>query len=196
MMVCRDTQEFRRLRMVVWGVLFTALVCGCSHRTDPAQELNSALSPFSQTRDQAVGLVATAKHSLGAADLNTLAVSYAALEEKGNDYAGFFVEAVTDSSFDADRNAKYAANLTQAINTFNKSFASIRPPSQAGASVDSAWIPPFSTSVTSYWQRYHAAIADLSPQSKADLVKTLKARTVWPNYENIATEPLSTPTPH
>ncbi len=188
--------ELSSFRLGVWGLLLTALVTGCSHPTDPAQELNSALAPYSQARDQAVDLVATAKHSLGASDLNTLAVSYAALEEKGNAYAGFFVESVTDSSFDTDKNAKYASNLTQAIKTFNKSFASVSPPSQAGASVQSAWIPAFSDSVTAYWRKYQAAMAGLSPQSKADLVKKLKARTVWPNYENIATESLSTPTPH
>lgn len=187
--------EFCSFRIAVWGLLFAALVSGCSHRTDPAQELNSALAPFSQARDQAVYLVATAKHSLGASDLNTLAVSYATLEEQGNAYAGFFVEAVTDSSFDADRNAKYASNLTEAIKTFNKSLASVSPPSQAGVSVQSAWIPAFSNSVTAYWKQYQAAIAGLSPQSRADLAKKLKARTVWPNYENIATESLSTPTP-
>ncbi len=204
MIECHSTQnrteattlQFCDFRVAVWGLLFTALVSGCSHRADPAQELNSALAPFSQARDQAVDLVATAKHSLGASDLNTLAVSYAALEEKGNAYAGFFVEAVTASSFDADRNAKYASNLTQAIKTFNKSFASISPPNQVGAGVQDAWIPAFSNSLTAYWKKYQAAITGLSPQSKADLVKKLQARTVWPNYENIATESLSTPTPH
>lgn len=92
MIECHSTQnrteakicmvQFCGFRVAVWGLLFTALVSGCSHRADPAQELNSALTPFSQTRDQAVDLVATSKHSLGASDLNTLAVSYAALEEK------------------------------------------------------------------------------------------------------------------
>ncbi len=206
MIECHSTQnqteakvtmvEFCGFRVAVWGLLFAALVSVCSHRADPAQELNSALTPFSQARDQAVDLVATAKHSLGPSDLNTLAVSYAALEEQGNAYAGFFVESVTASSFDADRNAKDASKLTQAIKAFNKSFASISPPSQAGASVQSAWIPEFSNSVTSYWKKYQAAMGGLSPQSKADLVKKLKVRTVWPNYENIATESLSTPTPH
>lgn len=188
--------KFCDVRIGVWALLLTALVSGCSHHPDPARELNSALAPFSEARDQAVDLVATAKHSLGASDLNTLAVSYAGLEEQGNAYAGFFVEAVTDSSFNADKNSKYASNLTAAIKTFNKSFASVSPPSQAGATVQSAWIPAFSSSVTAYWKQYQPAMASLSPQSKADLVKQIKVRTVWPNYENIATASLSTPTPH
>lgn len=186
---------FAGFRIAGWG-LFAALVTGCAHHTDAGRELNSAVAPFTQARDQAVGLVTTAKHSLGASDLNTLAVVYAALEEKGNAYAGFLVEAVSDTSFDSDRNAQYASSLTQAITTFNKSFSSVSPPSQAYTSVQSAWVPAFSESVTAYWKQYHQAIAELSPQTKADLIKQIKAETVWPNYENIATEPIAAPSPH
>jgi hypothetical protein len=182
-------------RIFVLGFFFGALLAGCTHHADPARELSSAVAPFSQARDRAVGLVANAKHSLGAADLNTLAASYAPLEESGNAYAGFLVEAVTATSFDSDRNAKYASSLAQAIKTFNKSFASISPPSQAGATVPSDWIPAFSDSVAAYWRQYRVALGNLSLQAKADLVKELKAKTVWPNYENIATEAASTPTP-
>ncbi len=184
-----------RVALQIWvvGLIFVA---GCTHHKDAAQELNSAIAPFTQSRDEAVQLITSAKRSLGADDLNTLAVDYTALEEKGNAYAGFLTESVTATSFDADRNAKYASDLSQAIKAFNKAFASVRPANQAGATVQSAWIPAFSDSVVAYWKQYQAGIGQLSPQTKADLVKGLKAKTVWPNYENIATESLSTPAPH
>ncbi len=187
---------FAGVQSTVWGLFFAAIVSGCTHHADPVRELNSAVAPFTLARNQAVGLVTTAKHSLAASDLNTLAVAYASLEEKGNAYAGFLVETVTNTSFDANKNAEYAANLTQAIKAFNKSFASVSPPNQAGASVQSAWLPAFSDSVAAYWKRYNTAMTTLSPQTKADLIKQLKAETVWPNYENIATEPIASPTPH
>lgn len=150
--------------------------------------MNSAVSNFTIARNQSVGLVTTAKRSLGASDLNTLAVAYGSLQEKGNAYAGFLVEAVTDASFDAGKNAKYASDLTQAIKAFNKSFASVRTANQAGVSVQSGWIPAFSHSVADYWKRYNTAAASVSPRARAEFVKQLKAETVWPNYEDIATE--------
>lgn len=177
-------------------VLVLMLGPGCTHHTDAVHELNSAVAPFTQSRDEAVQLVTSAKHLLGAADLNTLAVDYSALQDKGNAYAGFLTESVATASIDAGKNAEDATALAQAIKTFNKSFAAISPASQAGASVKSAWIPAFSDSVMAYWKQYQNAVAGLSPQTKADLIKDIKAKTVWPNYENIATEPLSTPTPH
>ncbi|MGA8535491.1 MAG: hypothetical protein WB615_15390 [Candidatus Tumulicola sp.] len=169
---------------------------GCTHKTDAARELGSAVAPFSRARDQTVALVTAAKHALGAADLNSLAVTYAALEEKGNGYAGFLVEAVNAGSFDSDVNAKDAQKLTDAVKAFNKSFASLAPASLAGTSVPSAWIPQFSQSMEAYWNHYHEQLAALSPQAKLDLIKQLKARVVWPNYENIATESIAQPTPH
>jgi hypothetical protein len=177
-------------------VLVLMLGPGCTHHTDAVHELNSAVAPFTQSRDEAVQLVTNAKHVLGASDLNTLAVDYSALQDKGNAYAGFLTESVATTSMDAGKNAEDATALAQAIKTFNKSFAAISPASLAGASVKSAWIPAFSDSVTAYWKQYQSALAGLSPQTKADLIKELKAKTVWPNYENIATEPLSTPAPH
>jgi hypothetical protein len=185
-----------RIGSAVLALLLAELVSGCAHHADPVRELNAAVAPFTAARDQTVGLVTASKHSLDASDLNALSAAYGALEEKGNAYAGFLVEAVTDVTFDADRNAKYASNLVLAIKTFNKSFASISPPSAAGASVQSAWISAFSDSVAAYWKQYHTAVASLSPQTRADLIKQLKAETVWPNYENIATEPIAAPTPH
>ena len=170
------------------------MAAGCAHHTDPVHELNSEIAPFTHSRDQAVELVTTSKHSLGASDLNSLAVSYGALQEKGDAHAAFLVEVISDASFNGDRNAKYASNLTQAIKTFNKSFASVSAANQTGATVQSAWIPAFSNSITAYWAQYHTAMAAISPQMMADLIKQLKAETVWPNYENIATEPISAPT--
>ena len=117
---------FARVRTTVLALFFTSLVAaGCAHHTDPVRELNSEIAPFTHSRDQAVELVTTAKHSLGASDLNSLAVSYGALQEKGDAHAAFLVEVISDASFNGDRNAKYASNLTQAIKTFNKSFASV-----------------------------------------------------------------------
>ena len=171
-------------------------IAGCAHHKDAVQELDTATAPFTQSRDEAVGLVAETKHSLGAADLNTLAVDYSDLQEKGNAYAGFLSESLTAESFDANRNAKYAADLTVAIKNFNKTFASVRPANQTAAPVQSAWIPAFSDSIATYWKQYQAGAVQLTPQTKADLIKELKKKTVWPNYENIATETLSAPPAH
>jgi hypothetical protein len=176
-------------------VLVVATIAGCTHHADPARELRSAVSPFTQTRDRAVQLVGSTKHALGASDLNTLAVTYTALEEKGNAYAGFLVGAVSDASFSDAKNEENAGNLAAAIKTFNSSFASIAPQNQRAA-IDNAWIPPFAAAVSGYWSKYHAALTDMSPQAKADLIKQLKGDTVWPNYEDIATEPVAAPSPH
>jgi len=196
-MADRSSSQNRIVGNTVWTLLLlTAIVSGCAHHVDPAQQLSSAVSPFTLARNQSVELVATAKHSVGASDLNTLAVAYGSLQEKGNAYAGFLIEAITDTSFDADKNAKCASNLAQAIKAFNKAFASVSAPNQKDASVQSAWLPAFSDSVGSYWKRYDTATPTLSPETKADLVKQLKAETVWPNYEDIATETITAPSPH
>jgi hypothetical protein len=99
------------------------------------------------------------------------------------------------TSFDPDKNNQEAAALTGAIKSFNKSFSSISPPSQTGQTVSSDWVPTFSGSVAAYWNKYHDVLTTMSPQMKADLVKGLQKQMVWPNYENIATEPISAPKP-
>lgn len=159
----------------------------CGHRADAPGQLGTAIAPFTQTRDQALRLVGSAKTSLGAEDLNSLTVAYTALEEKGNAYAGFLVSAIDDASFSAQKNAAYAAGLKAAIKNFNATFKSIAPSDLASVSVDSGWVGTFASSVDNYWNRYHAALPDLSAQGKLALVKRLQAQTVWPNYEDVAT---------
>ncbi len=186
----------RRRHGWIFGAILGMLVAGgCTHRTTPAGELQAGIAPFTHTKDQTVALVATEKHSLGAEDLNSLTVAYTALEEKGNAYADFLVESVSVTSFDADRNKRCALNLSEAVNGFNKAFTAIASPKRPVAPIQSAWIPGFAENIQAYWAKYTTAVAAMSPQTKADLIKQLKSETVWPNYEDIATEPLSG-TPH
>jgi hypothetical protein len=163
------------------------LLGGCAHKAASTQ-IQEGLSPFSAARNQAIALVANTKHSLDAASLNTLAVNYTSLEEKANAYASFMVEAVNTSSFDPNRNAAYAANLTKAIVAFNKAFAALIATKQT--TIASAWVPPFAQTLQAHWNQYHGSLAKMSPQTKADLIAELKRETVWPNYEDIATETL------
>jgi hypothetical protein len=168
-------------------VLVITALAACAHRAEPAGQFNAAVSPFTTSRDDALRLVGTAKRRLDASDLNSLTVAYTALEERGNGYAGFLVEAVNDASFSQDRNAQYAAGLADAIKKFNVAFKKIAPADLRYAPVDTAWVEPFANTVSDYWNRYHTAVPSLSPERKADLVKRLKAETVWPNYEDVAT---------
>lgn len=172
------------------GVL---LLAACAHRNTPAQELNSAVAPFTDFRNETIGLVIQQKHSLGASDLNSLAVAYTPVEEKANAYAHFLVQSVSSSSFSADQNTQCASDLTAAISTFNKAFAGIVSSKPAASPVSSAWVAPFAAHVAFYWGKYGAAISGMSPQTKADLTNQLRNKTLWPNYEDIATEPLATP---
>jgi hypothetical protein len=177
-------QSFRRL---LAGSVMGFVVAACSQSASPSAQINSAFAPFSSTRNQAVGLVASTKRSLGAADVNALALAYTGLEEKANAYAGFMTEAVTTSSFDPARNAEYAADFEKAIATFDKSFAALEP---RQLSIAGAWVPSFAQSLQARWDKYNGALAKMSQQTKAQLIADLKRETVWPNYENIATERL------
>jgi hypothetical protein len=185
----------RRRGWVFCAILGMLAAGGCTHRTTPAGELQAGVAPLTHTKDQTTALVATEKHSLGAEDLNSLTVAYTALEEKGNAYADFLVESVSVTSFDAGRNARCAQNLTEAVNGFNKAFTAIASPKRPVAPIQSAWIPAFAANIQAYWAKYSTALAAMSPQTKADLIKQLKSETVWPNYEDIATEPVAG-TPH
>jgi hypothetical protein len=171
------------------------LLGGCAHHTNPAQELNSAVAPFAASRDQTIALVARDKHALDAADLNSLAVAYTPLEEKANVYAHFLVLAVGSASFSAEQNNQCALDLTAAINSFNKAFAALGPSKQSSPAISSAWVAPFAASVASYWGKYGTAASDASSQARTDLANQLRNKMLWPNYEDIATEPLATP-PH
>ncbi len=194
-MIEPDFGRRRRRGWVFGAILGMAFAGGCTHRTTPAGELQAGIAPFAQTKDQTIALVAAEKRSLSAADLNSLTVAYTALEEKGNAYADFLVESVSVTSFDAGRNNRCASNLSEAVNGFNKAFTAIASPKRPVAPIQSAWIPAFAENIQAYWAKYTTAVAAMSPQTKADLVKQLKSETVWPNYEDIATEPLAS-APH
>lgn len=178
-----------------WVTIALAVaVVGCSHKT-PSDQISGGLAPFTACRNQTTGLVAHTKRTLAAADVNTLAVAYTALQEKANAYASFMVEAATTSSFDSTRNAKYASDLGAAIAAFNTSYDKLE--ATHGDYVAGAWVTPFAHSLQEHWNQYSGTIAGMSPQTKLDLVAQLKRDTVWPNYEDIATEPVKpTATPH
>ena len=171
-------------------VLGATLVSGCAHHADSAR-VSSGVAPFTQTRNQAVALVTTAKRTLGASDVNQLAVAYGTLEATANGYAHFLVGSASVTSFDAAGNDKQATRLTESIRVFNRAFVGLRSTSQGDATVPSAWIPLFAQSVEPYWSRYHTAFAAASPEMKLALTKQLTSDTVWPNFEDIATESLS-----
>jgi hypothetical protein len=175
----------QKSRALVVAAILGTLLAGCAHRAASTQ-IQDGLSPFSAARNQAIALVASTKHSLGAADLNTLAVTYTSLEEKANAYASFMVEAVTASSFDPNRNAAYAANLAKAIATFNRAFAALVATRQP--MIADEWVPSFAQTLQAHWNQYNGTLSKMSPQTKADLIAQLKRETVWPNYEDIATE--------
>jgi len=170
-----------------WVVaIFVALaIAGCSHKSASSQ-ISSGVAPFSTTRNHAIGVVGATKRSLGPEDMNTLAVAYTDLQEKANAYASFMVEAVTTSSFDPARNAKYASDLGKAIANFNKSYDALE--AIHADVVAGTWVTPFAQTLQARWSQYSDVIAKMSPQTKAALIADLKRQTVWPNYEDIATE--------
>lgn len=174
-------------RRWIVAVLLAVTIAGCSHKSASSQ-ISGGIAPFSTTRNQAIGVVASTKRSLGPADVNTLAVAYTALQEKANAYASFMVEAVTTSSFDPARNAKYAADLGKAIADFNKSYDTLE--AIHNDVVSGTWLTPFAQTLQARWNQYSGIVAKMSPQNKADLLADLKRQTVWPNYEDIATEPV------
>jgi hypothetical protein len=174
-------------RSIIIVAALSLIAAGCSHKASSSQ-LDDGFAPFQTTRNQTVALVGNTKRSLDAADVNTLAVAYTALQEKANAYASFMVEAITTSSFDPARNAKYANDFASAIASFDKSFAALLATHRT--MLAASWVPSFAQSLQTRWNQYSDVIAKLTPQQKADLVAEVKRATVWPNYEDIATEPL------
>jgi hypothetical protein len=170
-------------------LLVAVLLSACAHHPDPSAELRAGLAPFTTTRSQTIQLVAGMKRSLGSADVNTLAVSYTALEEKANAYVTFMADTVRSSSFDADRNAMCAQQLVAAIDKFNKTLPALLPPKDP-TRIPSAWVLPFADTIQARWTAYSASSAATAPDSKATLLKQLRSETFWPNYEDIATEPI------
>jgi hypothetical protein len=179
----------RNSRRLLVATMLSFVVTACSHAASPSSQVQAGFAPFSSTRNQAVGLVSNTKPSLGAADANTLAVAYTALQEKANAYAGFMVEAVRTSSFDPAKNTQYAADFETAIAAFDKTFAPLSATQQQ--TVAGTWVPSFAQSLAAHWDRYSDFIAKMSPQLKANLIAEIKRDTVWPNYENIATQPVA-----
>ena len=170
-------------------LLVAVLLSACTHHQDPSGELRAGLAPFTTTRTQTVQLVSGMKRSLGPADLNTLAVSYTALEEKANAYVTFMADTVRSSSFDAARNVTCSQQLVAAIDKFNKTLPGLLPPKDP-TRVPSAWVLPFADTIQARWNAYSASSAATDPDSQATLLKQLRAETFWPNYEDIATEPI------
>jgi hypothetical protein len=176
-------------RPIVAMLLLSLVAAGCAHKATASQQIHDGFVPFSTTRNQAVSLVAYSKRTLGAADINTLAVSYTALQEKANAYADFMVESVTTSSFDPNRNARYAADFAKAIAAFDKAYAALVVTRRA--MLADTWVPTFAQSLQDRWDRYNGLLAQMTPQTKLDLIADIKRETVWPNFENIATEPVA-----
>ena len=176
----------RHVGATVAAVLFITIAAGCTHKTSPSAQISDGLAPFTFTRNQTVALVAHNKRTLGAEDINTLSVAYTDLQEKANAYASFMVEAVTTSSFDPARNTLDASNFEKAIAAFDKAYASVVA-TRFGVT-NTAWVTPFAQNLQARWSQYGAAVAQMTPQTKTDLVAELKRDTVWPNFEDIATE--------
>jgi hypothetical protein len=172
-------------------------IAGCARHQSASSELSSNLAPFTHTRNQAIALVTSGKHAFDAPSINRLAVAYTDLEEKNNAYAGFLVESASVGSFDAGKNAVYAGKLARAIDAFNASYASLQAISivplknVTRAKLADGWVEPFAQTAQANWQRYHGALA-ASPQTVAAVTQQIKSQTVYPNFEDIATEPIQT----
>ncbi len=180
--------EQQNSRPLAIAAVLCVILAGCAHNAGAAAQVNAGFAPFSSTRNQALALVAQTKPSLGAADVNSLAVAYTALQEKANAYSDFMVEAVTTSSFDQAKNAGYAADFAAAIAAFDKSFGALSAARKPV--IASAWVASFAQTLQARWNQYSGLIAKMSPTTKAELIAELKRKTVWPNYEDIATQPL------
>jgi len=174
----------KNLRQLLAATTLGFVVAACSHNNSPSSQINAGLAPFSSTRTSALSIVSSAKRTLAADDVNTLSVAYTRLEEKANTYAGFMIEAVTTSSFDAAKNAQYSADFEKALATFNKTATALG----SRKTVATDWVPGFAQSLQTRWDQYNGMVAKMTPQTKADLITGLKRDTVWPNYEDIATE--------
>lgn len=176
----------RLIGATVAATLLITIAAGCTHKTSASTQISDGLAPFTWTRNQTVALVAHNKRALGAEDINTLSIAYTGLEEKANAYASFMVEAVTASSFDPARNAQYASDLEKAIASFDKAYDSVV--ATRFQVTNTAWVAPFAANLQTRWSQYGGAVAQMTPQMKAYLISDLKRDTVWPNFEDIATE--------
>ena len=181
-------------RLTILCALAAALsISACAnHRATNPNPLSVDLAPFVQTRNHAVALVTSAKRTFDPQSINQLMLSYTDLEEKANAYAGFLVESANVDSFDPAKNDAYAAQLRQSINAFNLSYATLSKSAPAPSRVanpwlQDSWVPAFARNAQAYWQRYHNSLA-ASPQTVAMVTNQIKSETVYPNFEDIATE--------
>lgn len=181
-------RTLRHIAGILGAMLFVTIAAGCTHKASASAQISDGLQPFTWTRNQTVALIAHNKRTLAAADINTLSVAYSDLEEKANAYASFMVEVVTTSSFDPARNTQYASDFEKAIAAFDKAYNSVVVARYQ--ITNTAWVPSFAQNLQTRWTQYGPAVAQMSPQTKSDLIAQVKRDTVWPNYENIATEPV------
>jgi hypothetical protein len=168
-------------------------IAGCTQKGAGTANLGDKLAPFAQTRSQAIAMVTNAKHAFDAPSINQLMLAYTDLELKSNAYAGFLVESAKIGTFDTRKNDQYALGLRSAIDAFNVTYATLDSASQVPAKTTSsmwlsdAWVAPFAQSVQAYWGRYHDTLAS-SPQTVAYVTQQIKSDTIYPNFEDIATE--------
>jgi hypothetical protein len=187
----------RTHRQALIALLAATALSACAHRTAPVRTLQAQLTPFEQTRTQAISLVTKAKRVLDPMSINQLEVAYTDLEVKANNYSGFIVESVDVGGLDAQKNATYAANLKKAIDGFNRSYNALRtsalPAQPPVADLSTVWVPSFADAVQGDWDRYRNTIASAPAKQKMAVTERIKRETVWPNFEDIATERLNLP---
>ncbi|HEV2908023.1 MAG TPA: hypothetical protein VGX02_02035 [Candidatus Eremiobacteraceae bacterium] len=189
-----STIQHRAQSFALVSVCLAALaIAGCTHNGAGATNLGDKLAPFTQTRSQAVAMVTNAKRVFDAGSINQLMLAYTDLELKSNAYAGFLVESAKIGTFDTRKNDEYAFGLRNAIDAFNVTYATLQSASPTPVKTTSstwladAWVAPFAQSVQAYWERYHDTLAS-SPQTVAYVTQQIKSDTIYPNFEDIATE--------
>jgi hypothetical protein len=173
--------------------LVALAIAGCMQKGAGTTTLGDKLAPFAQTRSQAIAMVTNAKRAFDAPSINQLMLVYTDLELKSNAYAGFLVESAKIGTFDTRKNDEYALGLRGAIDAFNVTYATLQsasptPPKTTNSTwLSDAWVAPFAQSVQAYWGRYHDTLAS-SPQTVASVTQQIKSDTIYPNFEDIATE--------
>ncbi len=186
-------QHRAQLFALACACLAALTIAGCTQKGAATTNLGDKLAPFAQTRSQAIAMVTNAKRVFDAPSINQLMLAYTDLELKSNAYAGFLVESAKTGTFDTRKNDEYAFGLRSAIGAFNVTYATLQSasptPSKAMTStwLSDAWVAPFAQSVQAYWERYHDTLAS-SPQTVAYVTQQIKSDTIYPNFEDIATE--------
>jgi hypothetical protein len=189
-----STIQHRARSFALVSVCLAALaIAGCTHNGAGSTNLGDKLVPFTQTRSQAIAMVTSAKRTFDAQSINQLMLAYTDLELKSNAYAGFLVESAKVGTFDTRKNDDDAFALRNAIGSFNVTYATLQSASptpvksKTSTWLSDAWVAPFAQSVQAYWERYHDTLAS-SPQTVAYVTQQIKSDTIYPNFEDIATE--------